>query len=201
MRDGTGQPLQGASVTFTLGAAGSSSAGAASAAGCQLHRRRQPGNRDDERGRRRDLAAPDREHHRRHVHRDGDDDRDDDRRQGSCSTTAPDEPAAVSAGTAATESTTVGTRFPIRLAVTVTDKYGNPVARRHRPLLGSDAAEPVAASTARNAQSRTKTDAKGIAVAPPFVANRTEGGYVVRASVAGHSAAFALVNQPAGLAR
>ena len=43
-----------------------------------------------------------------------------------------------------------------------------------------------------------RTDAKGVAVAPRFVANRTAGGYVVSASVGGHSAAFALVNQPVG---
>jgi hypothetical protein len=41
-----------------------------------------------------------------------------------------------------------------------------------------------------------KTDAKGIAVAPAFIANNTQGGYVVQAHAAGHAAAFALVNQP-----
>jgi hypothetical protein len=44
---------------------------------------------------------------------------------------------------------------------------------------------------------KVKTDARGIAVAPSFVANGTQGGYVVRATAGGHSAAFALVNQPA----
>ena len=41
-----------------------------------------------------------------------------------------------------------------------------------------------------------KTDARGVAVAPSFVAGRSQGGYVVRATAAGHSAAFALVNDP-----
>jgi hypothetical protein len=41
-----------------------------------------------------------------------------------------------------------------------------------------------------------RTDADGIAIAPPFVANGTPGGYVVTATVAGATgaAAFALVN-------
>jgi protocatechuate 3,4-dioxygenase beta subunit len=39
----------------------------------------------------------------------------------------PARPATITAGVAATESTAVGTRFPIRLAVTVKDKYGNSV--------------------------------------------------------------------------
>jgi len=41
-----------------------------------------------------------------------------------------------------------------------------------------------------------KTNSRGIAVAPAFVANETGGGYVVTAT-AGHAraAAFALVNQ------
>jgi len=42
-----------------------------------------------------------------------------------------------------------------------------------------------------------RTNAAGVAVAPPLVAGRVAGGYAVRASVphAG-AAAFALVNQP-----
>jgi hypothetical protein len=41
-----------------------------------------------------------------------------------------------------------------------------------------------------------RTDASGIAVAPPFVANARQGGYVVIATVRGaaQAAAFALVN-------
>jgi hypothetical protein len=43
-----------------------------------------------------------------------------------------------------------------------------------------------------------KTNAKGIAVAPPFVANRSVGGYLIRVAVKGSAAraSFALVNTP-----
>ncbi len=109
----------------------------------------------------------------------------------------PGKPAAVAAGVAATESTAAGARFPVPLAVTVTDKDDNPVAgvtvRFSSPLRGAsgdfDGKKHTATAT---------TDAKGVAVAPPFLANHTQGGYVVRATAAGHAAAFALVNQPAG---
>jgi hypothetical protein len=45
-----------------------------------------------------------------------------------------------------------------------------------------------------------RTDAHGVAVAPTFVANSSQGGYAVRATVtgAGHAAAFALVNLARG---
>ncbi len=106
-------------------------------------------------------------------------------------------PAAIAAGAAATEAATVGTRFPVRLAVSVDDTYGNPVTgavvmfaaplRGPGGRFGSHRARIV----------RVRTDATGVAVAPPFVANRRAGGYVVRARVRGlaRSAAFALVNR------
>jgi protocatechuate 3,4-dioxygenase beta subunit len=120
-------------------------------------------------------------------------------------------PAKVTAGIAATESAAVGTRFPIRLAVTVTDGEKNPVAgasvtftapasgpggrftthsrgsRRHRPQVSHLRVVEV------------KTDACGVAVAPPFTAELRQGGYVVKAT-AGHArpAAFALVNEAPG---
>ncbi len=90
------------------------------------------------------------------------------------------------AGVASTESTVVGTRFPVRLAVTVTDKNGNAVAgvtvRFTAPGRG--------ASGRFNGTKRMvaiRTDAKGVAVAPRFVANRAAGGYVVSASAGGHA--------------
>jgi adhesin/invasin len=195
VRDGAGRPLQGASVTFTLGAAGTGGAGTASTAGAGFTGgAAQATETTNAAG----LATSPRL---------------------TANTTAgtftatvtttgtskaarfvlhnrAGKPTAVSAGTAATESTTVGTRFPIRLAVTVTDKYGNPVAG-----VAVSFSAPARGASGRFGGTKrattTKTDAKGIAVAPPFVANRTAGGYVVRASVAGRSAAFALVNQPA----
>lgn len=100
-------------------------------------------------------------------------------------------------GAAADESTTIGTRFPIRLAVTVTDADGNPVAGVRVRF-----SAPAAGAGGRFAHGRriviARTNASGIAEAPALVANRRTGGFVVRATAAGHSAAFALVNQPPG---
>ena len=47
---------------------------------------------------------------------------------------------------------------------------------------------------------RVRTNGKGIAVAPPFTANASVGGYVVTATVKGSSVrtAFALLNLPRG---
>jgi adhesin/invasin len=108
----------------------------------------------------------------------------------------PAKPTTITAGVAATESTPVGTRFPVRLAVTVSDKYGNPVAgvtvSFSAPIHGASGQ-----FDRRKRSVKVKTDAKGVAVAPLFAASRTQGGYIVRARAAGHSAAFALVNQPA----
>jgi hypothetical protein len=106
-------------------------------------------------------------------------------------------PAAIAAGVAASESTPVASRFPIRLAVTVTDANNNPVrgarvtftapARGPRGHFGAHAARTV----------RVTTNVSGIAVAPVFTAGPVPGGYVVTASVAGakRAAAFALVNE------
>ena len=108
-------------------------------------------------------------------------------------------PSAISAGAAATESTPVGTPFPLRLAVTVDDADGNPVPG---VLVTFTAPAHGASGTFAHARSAHEhTDAKGIAVAPRFTANRTQGGYVVTATVAGldHAAAFALSNEAAAL--
>lgn len=195
VRDGAGRPLQGASVTFVLGAAGGANAGTASGAGAAFTG---GGSQAIETTNAAGIATSPRLVANTTA--------------GTFTATVTTtgttgaarfvlhnragKPVAVSAGTAATESTTVGTRFAIRLAVTVTDKYGNPVAgvdvRFSAPARGASGRFDGKTRT-----TRAKTDAKGIAVARPFVANRTTGGYVVRASVAGHTAAFALVNQAA----
>jgi protocatechuate 3,4-dioxygenase beta subunit len=110
-------------------------------------------------------------------------------------------PHTVTAGAATGESTTVGSRFPVRLAVTVVDESGNPVAGAvvsftapaHGPsgtfILGSRKHSRVA---------RVRTDADGVAVAPVLSANRKRGGYAVTAVVGagGKRVAFALVNRP-----
>lgn len=109
----------------------------------------------------------------------------------------PAQPRALTAGAAANETTTLKTRFPIPLAVTVTDRSGNPVAG-----VAVTFSAPRAGATGRftggRRTVRAKSDARGIAVAPAFVAGSTPGGYVVRATAAGRSAAFALVNEPSG---
>ena len=117
-------------------------------------------------------------------------------------------------GVGSTQSALVGTTFPIRLAVTVTDAEKNPIA---------DAQVTFSAST-RGASGRftvhsrdphhrrshvshsytvkVKTDACGIAVAPAFTANHLPGGYIVMATVKpARPVAFALVNEAPGQSR
>jgi hypothetical protein len=124
--------------------------------------------------------------------------------------TSAGEAVKLTAGVGATQSTPAGTRFPIRLAVTATDAEGNPVARAlvnfSAPRNGASGHFTVAARDARRharaAHPQTvevETNACGVAVAPAFTANRTQGGYVVKVTVA-HTqpAAFALANIAAG---
>ncbi|HEX4679950.1 MAG TPA: hypothetical protein VH210_12195 [Gaiellaceae bacterium] len=105
-------------------------------------------------------------------------------------------PAAIAAGVAASESTPAGSRFPIRLAVTVTDANSNPV-RGARVTFTAPARGPKGHFGKRARIARVTTNASGIAVAPVFTAGRVPGGYVVTAGVAGakRAAAFALVNE------
>ena len=103
--------------------------------------------------------------------------------------------ASVAVGAAGGSSTTVGTRFAVPLAVTVTDKDGNPVA--HAKVVFS---APKKGASGRFTHERRRvsvtTGVKGIAVAPRFTANDVAGGFVVTVRVVGSSAraAFALVN-------
>jgi hypothetical protein len=108
----------------------------------------------------------------------------------------------VTAGAAASASAAAGARFPIRLAVTVTDADANPVSGA-LVTFSAPASGPSGTFTrstlSRSRVVRIRTNASGVAVAPAYTANRTPGGYVVRAFVkhAG-AAAFALVNLPPG---
>jgi protocatechuate 3,4-dioxygenase beta subunit len=110
-------------------------------------------------------------------------------------------PAAITAGAASGESTPARTRFPVRLAVTVVDKDGNAVAGAtvvfSAPAHGPSGRFAVRKGTTTRTV-RVETNGKGIAVAPPFAAGATPGGYVVTAVVKGTAerAAFALVNRP-----
>jgi adhesin/invasin len=106
---------------------------------------------------------------------------------------------AITVGAASGQSTTVGARFPIPLAVTVTDKNGNPVAGA-KVIFATPAKGASGRFTMRGHHRRVavKTNGKGIAVAPPFAANESTGGYAVTAAVKGTSlrAAFSLLNLP-----
>ncbi|HEV7641312.1 MAG TPA: hypothetical protein VGO39_10640 [Gaiellaceae bacterium] len=104
--------------------------------------------------------------------------------------------AAITAGVAASESTPVASRFPIKLAVTVTDANNNPV-RGARVTFAAPGRGPSGHFGSRGRTVRVTTNASGIAIAPVFTAGRLPGGYVVTASVSGanRAAAFALVNE------
>jgi protocatechuate 3,4-dioxygenase beta subunit len=106
-------------------------------------------------------------------------------------------PTTITAGVAASESTPVASRFPVRLAVTVTDANKNPV-RGARVTFTAPARGPSGRFGTHGVRTvRVTTNASGIAVAPVFTAGRVPGGYVVTASVGGakRAAAFALVNE------
>jgi protocatechuate 3,4-dioxygenase beta subunit len=119
-------------------------------------------------------------------------------------------PTKIAPGVGSTQSTSVGSAFPIRLAVTVTDAQKNPVPGA---LIAFSA--PAAGASGRftvHARGRhhhahvshphtvkVKTGACGIAVAPAFTANDTQGGYIIKATVKQvRPAAFALVNEAPG---
>jgi hypothetical protein len=120
-------------------------------------------------------------------------------------------PAKITTGVAATESTGVGTGFPIRLAVMVSDAEKNLVpgalVRFSAPARGPSGSFTLHSGGAHHERRRVshprtaevRTDACGIALAPPFVAAHRQGGYIVKAT-AGHAgpAAFALVNEAPG---
>lgn len=115
----------------------------------------------------------------------------------SMTNSAPGKPATITAGVAASEATRTGTRFAIALAVTVTDALGNNV-----PGVLVTFTAPARGASGRFAtrtHARTvsvRTDGRGIAVAPPFTANKQPGGYIVIARIPhGPRTAFALVNE------
>ena len=115
-------------------------------------------------------------------------------------------------GVGARQSTPAGRRFPLRLAVTVTDAEKDPlpgvpvtfVAPARGPsgrfTVRSGGAHPptshaVRPHTSRLSRVRVRSDTCGVALAPAFTANDRVGGYVVVASVKRARAAFALVNE------
>ena len=112
-------------------------------------------------------------------------------------------PSSITVGAANGQSTIVGMRFPISLAVTVTDKHGNPVAGASitftAPAKGASGHFTVRRMRTSRIV-RVRTNSKGIAVAPLFTADASVGGYAVTATVKGSSAqtAFSLLNLPRG---
>jgi protocatechuate 3,4-dioxygenase beta subunit len=112
--------------------------------------------------------------------------------------------SSIAAGAADGQSTTIAERFAIPLAVTVTDRNGNPVAGATviftAPAKGASGL--FAVPKKRHARTRrivrVRTNGKGIAVAPSFTANASVGGYAVTATVRGSSVrtAFSLLNLP-----
>jgi len=103
-------------------------------------------------------------------------------------------PASMTAGAASGQATSVGTRFPIPLAVTVNDPDGNAVAGV-AVTFTVPARGPSAHFGSRRIV-RVKTNTKGIALAPALTANNKAGGYVATAKAGSLHAAFALINQP-----
>ena len=117
-------------------------------------------------------------------------------------------PTKIAPGVGSTQATPAGAAFAIRLAVTVTDADKNPVAGTlvtfAAPAAGASGRFTVYARGAHRHQAHVsypdtvavKTSTCGIAVAPPFTASRQPGGYIVRASAKpARPAAFALVNE------
>ncbi|HEV3322699.1 MAG TPA: Ig-like domain-containing protein [Solirubrobacteraceae bacterium] len=114
-------------------------------------------------------------------------------------------PTKLAPGVGSTQSTPAGTPFPIRLAVTVTDAQKNPVPGAlvtfSAPAVGGlftlrSRGPHHRAHVAYAHTVAVKTGACGIAVAPPFTASHKLGGYVVEASAKpARPAAFALVNE------
>jgi protocatechuate 3,4-dioxygenase beta subunit len=120
-------------------------------------------------------------------------------------------PVKLTPGVGFTQSTPVGSAFPIGLAVTVTDAQNNPVPGSlvtfSAPAAGASGRFTVRVRDPRHGRARTshphtvkvKTNACGIAVAPTFTADDTRGGYIVKATVGrARPAAFALVNTGRG---
>jgi hypothetical protein len=118
----------------------------------------------------------------------------------TCQSLTAGRPTQLTAGVGATQSTRVGTHFPLRLAVTVTDAEEHPVAGAlvtfaapaHGPS-GRFITHPNRRRDVRRVAVRS--DACGIALAPVFAANHRQGGYIVVASARHLRAAFALVNE------
>jgi len=194
--DANGNPVSGATITFTLGTAGGGGAGVVSSAGASFSD-----------GSAQATATTDSDGVATSPHFTANATFGSFTATATATTTTSTalftlsnragKPATITAGIAAAEATQAGTRFVIALAVTVTDALGNkvPGALVTFPAPASGASGSFA--TSRHPRAVTvRSDSGGVAIAPPFVADTHPGGYVVIAAVAhGPRTAFALVNE------
>ncbi len=117
-------------------------------------------------------------------------------------------PAKIAPGVGSSQVATTGAAFPIRLAVTVSDADRNPVAgvpvTFAAPATGASGRFTIRAHGSHRHRAHVsylhtvtvRTSACGIAVAPPFTASGPPGGYIVKANAKpARAAAFALVNE------
>ncbi len=116
-------------------------------------------------------------------------------------------PTKLATGVGTSQSTPLGTRFPLRFAVTVSDAEKNPVGGAlvtfAAPASGPSGHFTIRSTSAKGGRPRAlhprrvevRADRCGIALAPVFTADRRRGGYIVVASVEAVRAAFALVNE------
>ena len=103
----------------------------------------------------------------------------------------------LTAGVGTSQSTELGTDFPVPLAVTVTDTDANPLPGA-TVTFSAPKTGPSGVFAGAGATATVVTNSDGVATAPDFSANGHTGGYVVTASVGGITtpATFALVNEP-----
>jgi hypothetical protein len=104
-------------------------------------------------------------------------------------------PYAIAAGAGTSQEAQLGTDFAVPVAVTVTDASGNGVAGA-KVTFTAPSSGPSGVFAGHGPRVVVTTSAKGVAVAPAFVANQVTGGYIIMARVAGLSsmATFAFVN-------
>jgi protocatechuate 3,4-dioxygenase beta subunit len=104
-------------------------------------------------------------------------------------------PASIAVGAASGQSLPVRSQLPLRLAVTVTDAEGNAVEGAVVSF-AAPTSGPGGSFTAHHLRVvRVETNRRGVALAPPFRANAQAGGYAVTVRAGGVRAGFALVNR------
>lgn len=110
-------------------------------------------------------------------------------------TNKPGPPASITATAGTPQTTTVNTAFPIQLAATLTDAFGNAISGA---TVTFNAPASGAGGTFAGGVNTAITNSLGVATAPVFTANTVAGTYTVTATVGTHttSPGFTLTNQP-----